>query len=33
MKNEENPEILRLITAEDISDEIKAERSKNKIGF
>lgn len=33
MKNEENLEVLRLITEEDISEEIKAERSKNKIGF
>jgi SpoVK/Ycf46/Vps4 family AAA+-type ATPase len=33
MKNENDLEVLRLITAEDISDEIKAERSKNRIGF
>lgn len=33
MKNENNIEILKLITDDDISSEIKPERSKNKIGF
>ena len=33
MKNEDNLEVLRLITEEDVSEDIKAERSKNKIGF
>ena len=33
LKNENNIEVLKLITKEDISDEIKPERSKNKIGF
>ncbi len=33
MKNEEKIEVLKLITEEDISSDIKPERSKNKIGF
>ncbi len=33
MKDENDEKVLKLITAEDISNEIKAERSKNKIGF
>lgn len=33
LKNESNLDVLRLITEDDISNDIKAERSKNKIGF
>ena len=33
LKDENNLDVLKLITEEDISSEIKAERSKNKIGF
>ena len=33
LKEENNLEVLRLITEEDISSDIKPERSKNKIGF
>ncbi len=33
LKDENNLEVLKLITEEDISSEIKPERSKNKIGF
>ncbi|MBR2289266.1 MAG: AAA family ATPase [Clostridia bacterium] len=33
LKDENNLDVLRLITEEDISNEIKPERSKNKIGF
>ena len=33
LRDENNLDILRLITEEDISSDIKPERSKNKIGF
>ncbi|MBR1540001.1 MAG: AAA family ATPase [Clostridia bacterium] len=33
LKDENNLEVLRVITEEDISSDIKPERSKNKIGF
>ena len=33
LKDENDLEVLKLITEEDISDDIKPERSKNKIGF
>ena len=33
LKDENNLEVLKLITEEDISSDIKPERSKNKIGF
>ena len=33
LKDENDLDVLRLITEEDISSEIKPERSKNKIGF
>ena len=33
LKEENNLDVLRLITEEDISSEIRPERSKNKIGF
>lgn len=33
LKDENNLDVLRLVTEEDISSDIKPERSKNKIGF